>query len=165
MLSLAFDLIKMVNATKSLISYFKYFTIYTMCLFYIVIGIKHFIEPDFFIAIVPEFFLFKKELVYLSGFLEVIMGLFLFIKRTRKIGAWGIIILLIGVFPANIYLYLSEIPREVLQITKEQALIRIPFQIPLIILAYWHSKEMVSVRLSIFCSVLFIPTIIYFLSL
>lgn len=155
----------MVNATESLIIYFKYFTIYTMSLLYVLIGIRHFIEPDFFIAIVPEFFFFKKELVYLSGFVEVILGLCLFIKRTRKIGAWGIIILLIGVFPANIYLYVSEIPRSVLQITKEQALIRIPFQIPLIILAYWHSEEILSVRFSIICSVLFIPTIIYFLSL
>jgi uncharacterized membrane protein len=93
------------------------------------------------------------------------MGILLLFKKTRKIGAWGIIALLFIVFPANIYLSLSEIPRDILGISKNQALLRMPFQIPLIILAYWHSKESTSKRFSIICSVLFVPTIIYFATL
>ena len=103
--------------------------------------------------------------MFISGFIEVIMGTLLLFKKTRTIAGWIIILLLIGVFPANIYLYISDIPRDILNISKEQALLRIPFQIPLIIIAYWHSLESNSRILSIMCIVLFVPTIIYFATL
>jgi hypothetical protein len=52
-----------------------------------------------------------------------------------------------------------------LGITKSQALIRMPFQIPLIILAYWHSQKNVSNWLDILSSIIFIPTVLYFITL
>ena len=143
----------------------KNLTVYIMSLLYITIGIKHFINPDFFVAIVPPIIKWKQEIVFISGFLEIILGLLLLLNQTRKLAAWGIIILLITVFPANIYLYISEIPQETLNISKNKALFRIPFQIPLIIISYWHSKERHSKQLSIICIGLFIPTIIYFLTI
>ena len=134
-----------------------------MSLLYIIVGIKHFINIEFFIAIIPPCISYKKEVVLLSGLIEIILGVFLLFKRTRKIGSLGIILLLLAVFPANIYLYMSEIPREIIDISQLQALIRMPFQIPLIILAYWHSKEQHTERFSTICILLFFPTIIYFL--
>ena len=65
----------------------------------------------------------------------------MFFKFTRKIASWGIILLLLAVFPANIYLYTSDFARESLSISKTQALIRMPFQIPLIVIAYWYSQQ------------------------
>ena len=119
----------------------------------------------FFVTIVPPIIHFKIEVVLISGFIEVILGVLLLFDQTRRLAAWGIILLLIAVFPANIYLYLSETAREALSISKDQALLRMPFQIPLIIIAYWHSKETHSKQLSIICSGLFIPTIIYFITI
>tara|TARA_B100001758_G_scaffold208628_1_gene190369 strand:+ start:4180 stop:4590 length:411 start_codon:yes stop_codon:yes gene_type:complete len=136
-----------------------------MSLLYVIVGLKHFINPNFFIAIVPPIINCKKEVVFLSGFIEIILGILLLFIKTRKLASWGIILLLIAVFPANIYLYVSKIPREVLNISKTQALLRIPFQIPLLIIAYWHSKEIHSKQLSIICIGLFIPTIIYFINI
>ena len=136
-----------------------------MSLLYITVGVKHFINPDFFVTIVPPIISWKEEAVLVSGFIEVLLGILLLFNHTRKLAAWGIILLLIAVLPANIYLYLSEIPREILSISKSQALFRIPFQIPLIIISYWHSKEIHSKQLSIICSGLFIPTIIYFITI
>ena len=136
-----------------------------MSLLYITVGVKHFINPDFFVTIVPPIISWKEEAVLVSGFIEVLLGILLLFNHTRKLAAWGIILLLIAVLPANIYLYLSEIPREILSISKSQALFRIPFQIPLIIISYWHSKEIHSNQLSIICSGLFIPTIIYFITI
>ena len=144
------------------ISHFKNLTIYIMSLLYIVIGIRHFTDPDFFLIIMPPFLPFKKELVLISGFFEITFGFLLLFHKTRFYASWGIIILLIAVFPANIYLYLSEIPQEALGFTKSQALVRMPFQIPLLIIAYWHSMELSSKSFSIFCCLIFIPTIIYF---
>ena len=136
-----------------------------MSLLYVIVGVKHFTNTDFFVSIVPSIIYWKEEVVLLSGLIEIILGILLLFNQTRKLAAWGIILLLIAVFPANIYLYLSEIPREALSISKNQALFRMPFQIPLIIIAYWHSKETHSKQLSILGGSLFIPTIIYFLTI
>jgi len=145
--------------------FIKNVTIYTMSILYISIGIKHFTHPDFFIAIVPKFITFKKEAVLISGIFEIALGLLLLFKTTRKFAAYGIILLLVAVFPANIYLFISEIAREKISISKSQALIRMPFQIPLIIIAYWHTKKNQSIQFSITCIVLFLITIIYFLTI
>ena len=144
---------------------FKDITIYIMSLLYVIVGVKHFTNTDFFVAIVPPVISWKEEAVLISGVIEIVLGLLLLFNQTRKLAAWGIILLLIAVFPANIYLYLSEIPRDIIGISKNQALFRLPFQIPLMIIAYWHTKEKNTNQLSIISSVLFIPTIIYFIML
>ena len=144
---------------------FKNITIYIISLLYVIVGIKHFTNTGFFVTIVPPIINWKEEVVLVSGLIEVILGILLLFNQTRKLAAWGIILLLIAVFPANIYLYLSEIARETLSISKSQALYRMPFQITLIIISYWHSKETHSKQFSILCVGLFIPTIIYFITI
>ena len=146
-------------------THIKNISIYIMSLLYVLVGIKHFSDPNFFIKIMPEYLNYHLELVYLSGFFEILFGILLIFKKTRLIGAWGVFILLICVFPDNIYLYNSEAAQIALDISKSQALIRLPFQIPLLILAYWHSNEKSSKTFSIFCIIIFIPTIIYFSTL
>jgi len=146
-------------------NYIKLITVYSLAILYVSVGITHFTNPDFFIPLVPPSLIFPKELVLISGFIEVVMGVMLFFKSSRKLGAIVTIILLLAVFPANIYLYLSENPQNILGISKNQALFRLPFQVPLIIIAYWHSMEKSSKRFSLFCCTIFIPTIIYFISL
>jgi uncharacterized membrane protein len=144
---------------------YKLITIYVLGTLYIYVGISHFTNYEFFIILMPEFIPYHLFFIYLTGFLEIIFGLMIFFKGSRFYGAWGIIFLLILVFPANIHLYISSQVQEILSITKLDALTRLPFQIPLIILAYWHSKEFNSRFFNIFCILIFIPTIIYFLTL
>ena len=146
-------------------THIKNISIYIMSLLYILIGIKHFSDPNFFLKIMPKYLNYHLELVYLSGFFEILFGVLLIFKKTRFFGAWGVFILLICVFPANIYLYNSEAAQIALDISKSQALMRLPFQIPLLILAYWHSNEKSSKNFSTFCIIIFIPTIIYFSTL
>ena len=143
----------------------KNITIYVMSFLYIIVGIKHFVDVEYFVSIVPTYISWKEEVVFVSGFFEILLGILLLFHKTRKLASWGIILLLIVVFPANIYLYVSEIPRDILNISKRDALIRMPFQIPLIIISYWHSKKISSKIFSKTCIILFIPTIIYFISL
>ena len=150
---------------KSSTTHVKNISIYIMSLLYILVGIKHFSDPNFFLKIMPEYLNYHLELVYISGFFEILFGILLIFKKTRFFGAWGVFILLICVFPANIYLYNSEAAQIALNISKSQALIRLPFQIPLLILAYWHSNEKSSKNFSTFCIIIFIPTIIYFSTL
>ena len=129
------------------------------------IGVKHFVDPQYFINITPPQIEYKSFVVYFTGSLEVLGGLLILNKKTRKIGAYILIFLLIIVFPANIYLYVSEIPQELLGITKSQALTRMPFQAPLILLAYWYSKENHPKWVDYLSAIVFVPTIIYFVSI
>ena len=144
---------------------YRLLTIYVMSFLYIFIGIRHFTNPQYFLDIVPPQLPFKLFLVYFTGLIEVIGGAAILSPKTRKAGAYLLIFLLASVFPANIYLYVSEIPQNLLGVTKTDALIRIPFQIPLIILAYWHSKKNHPKWVAYLSSLVFPPTIIYFLSI
>ena len=85
----------------------KHLTIYSLGILYFVVGIKHFTNLDFFLVIVPPYIPFPKLAVYISGLFEIIFGFFLIPKTSRKYASLGLIVLLILVFPANIYLYLS----------------------------------------------------------
>jgi len=132
---------------------------------YITIGVKHFSDPIYFVNITPPFVPFKEGAVYITGIIEILAGVLILFKRSRAQGAYLLIFLLIIVFPANIYLYISELPRDLLGITKNQALMRLPFQIPLLILAYWHSQSNSPAWLTRLSFIVFLPTIIYFISL
>ena len=121
--------------------YFKLITIYFMSIAYAYVGVRHFIDPDFFLAIMPNYLTLHLEFVYLTGIAEVVLGIMLLSKKTRKTGAIGLIILLILVFPANIHLVQSELSQSLLGVTKSQSIYRLPFQGLLISIAYWHSKN------------------------
>tara|TARA_B100000674_G_C37933968_1_gene959376 strand:+ start:70 stop:522 length:453 start_codon:yes stop_codon:yes gene_type:complete len=144
---------------------YKLLTIYVMSIMYIFIGIRHFTDPQYFLNIVPPQLPSKLFLVYFTGLIEVVGGAAILSPKSRKEGAYLLIFLLISVFPANIYLYLSETPQNLLGISKTDALIRMPFQIPLILLAFWHSKKNHPKWVVYLSSLVFPPTIIYFLSI
>ena len=48
-----------------------------------------------------------KRQVYVSGFFEILGGLGLLLSRFRKISGWGLLALLIAVYPANIYMAMT----------------------------------------------------------
>ena len=116
----------------------KTISVIIMSLFYIMAGTNHFINPDWYVRIVPPILPFKIAIVYISGVLEIILGSLLILPKARFIAGWGLIILLVAVYPANIYVALTN--GEAMDITPLIAWGRLPFQFVLIGLAYWHSK-------------------------
>ena len=114
-----------------------------MVYFYINVGIKHFTDPYWFLNIIPPYLEFiGLELVYISGFFEILFGLLLLFNKTRTIASYGIILLLIAVYPANIYLAFNKQPQELINISSFMASwVRLPIQFIFIGLAYWHSKK------------------------
>ena len=107
---------------------FKLFTILLMSIFYVRIGVQHFLDPEYFLNIMPPFLPYHLELVYISGFFEILLGLLLIFPKYRFYASWGIILLLIAVFPANIYLAQSEIAQQGLGVSKQVEICRLPFQ-------------------------------------
>ncbi len=127
---------------KSSFPIIKRLSIYSLGLGYLMIGINHFLDPDFFLKIMPPYLPWHLELVYISGAFEIVLGLSLMISKLRKYAAWGIIFLLIAVYPANIYLAFNEAPQKALDISPFLASwVRLPIQFVLLGFAYWHSKE------------------------
>lgn len=101
------------------------------------VGSMHFVQTDFFTRIMPPYLPWHRELVYISGICEAVLGLLLLVPRLSRFAAWGIIALLIAVFPANIYLYQHQ---ELLPATPTAHFLRLPLQAIFIVWAYWHTK-------------------------
>lgn len=105
--------------------------LYLMAVLYIAAGLNHFRNPRFYIQIIPPYLPRPDILNALSGVAEVILGLMLFWPATRSLAAWGVIALLIAVFPANFYMYqqrhtlFKKMPPKLL-------LLRLPLQLVLI---------------------------------
>jgi len=111
--------------------------LYLMAILYIIAGLNHFRVPKLYLKIIPESLPFKPFLNYSSGFLEFLFGILLLITETQKIGAWGIIGILILVFPANLYMYTNE--KASLGLPKLLRLLRLPLQLLLLFWAYQYT--------------------------
>ena len=106
-------------ALKLPLGLWKKLALFGLSAFFIYFGVDHFINPDFYLSIMPPSFPLHEEAVYISGFFEIVGGIGVLIPRFRKIAGWGLVALLIAVYPANIYMAISpeafpDIPIEVL---------------------------------------------------
>ena len=126
------------NRDVSMLILVKVISVFVMGIFYVIVGIKHFQDPSWFVQIIPPILPYKYELVYISGFFEVLLGVLLMIPRFQSIAAKGLIVLLICVYPANIYL--AQTNGAAMNTSALVAWGRLPFQFLFIGIAYWHTK-------------------------
>jgi uncharacterized membrane protein len=108
-----------------------------MAALYFLAGINHFRKPELYIRIIPPFFFNPKLLNKLSGAAEILLAVFLCIPKTSAFAAWGIICMLVAIFPANIYMYVNE--KASLGIPKWLRFLRMPLQLILIMWAYCYT--------------------------
>lgn len=118
--------------------YIKTISKFVLAIFMIGAGTMHFVNPAFFLKIVPPYLPLHKELVLVSGLCEFLLGVLLLIPGCSRWAAWGIIALLIAVFPANIHLFQHQ---ELLPAPPVVHLLRLPLQGVLILWAYWHTRS------------------------
>jgi uncharacterized membrane protein len=107
-------------------------------LIFIAAGILHFASSEPFLRIMPPALPFPLLLVYLSGACEIALGVSLLIPKSTRLAAWGLIALLIAVFPANIYMALNT--QLFPDIDPLLIYLRLPLQVVLIAWAYWFTK-------------------------
>lgn len=110
------------------------FFLYLMGGIYIFAGTMHFVKPRMFVKIIPPYLPNPKVLNAIAGASEIILGLALLFPSTRSIAAIGIILLLLAVFPANIYMF----QKGAKGIPKWALLLRLPLQFVLIAWAYMY---------------------------
>ena len=102
-------------------------------------GVMHFASPEPYVAIVPPYLPWPLALVYLSGAAEVALGVLLLVPRFQNLAAWGLIALLIAVFPANLHMALN--PEHFPTIPPVALWVRLPLQAVLIAWAYWFTAR------------------------
>jgi uncharacterized membrane protein len=115
----------------------KTLLLYLMAAFYIYAGVAHFRTPKFFLKAVPPWLPNPQLMVDASGVVEVLCGVGLLFAQTRPWAAWGIIALLIAVFPANVYMLTSG---KFSRIPKWFLWLRLPLQGVLIWWAWLYTK-------------------------
>lgn len=82
-------------------------SLWVMAILYIMAGFNHFIVPRFYERIIPPFIPWPSLINKVSGIAEVALGISLLIPELTSYAAWGIIALLIAVYPANIYHFIK----------------------------------------------------------
>ncbi len=116
---------------------FKTLSRYVFAASFVAAGIMHFVRPDFYLKIMPPYIPLHLEMVYLSGVAEILLGAMLMFRDTERLAGWGLIALLIAVFPANIYAYQHQ---DLLPAPPLLHLLRLPLQGLLILWAYWYTR-------------------------
>ncbi len=106
---------------------------------FIAAGANHFINPGFYIRMMPAYLPLHAELVAISGIAEIVLGAMLLVPRFRVKAAWGLIALLIAVFPANVNMTMH--PELYPTISQTALWIRLPIQGLLIAWAYWYTRR------------------------
>ena len=121
---------------------YRYFAImlklpllYLMAALYVVAGVNHFLRPRMYERIIPPYLPAPETLNLAAGAAEVVLGIALLFPATRLGAAWGIIALLVAVFPANLYMY----QQGTFGLPSWMLLLRLPLQGVLIAWAWWYT--------------------------
>lgn len=112
--------------------------LYLMASLYILAGVNHFRNPKVYLKIIPPYLPSPVLLNNISGLAEILLGVGLCIPMFSKSSAWGIIALLIAIFPANVYMLQNE--SASLRLPKWVRIIRLPLQLLLIYWAYQYTS-------------------------
>ena len=109
--------------------------IYVYVVFFISAGVNHFLNPQFYDAIVPDFIPFPRLVHQITGVIEIILPLFL-LTRFRKEAALLMIIFLVILYGANLYVWINNLPYGRTYFTNQQHLFRFLLQVLYIYITY-----------------------------
>lgn len=101
---------------------------------FLIAAAPHFTATATEAGLIPGCFPRRRELVLLSGVAEIAGALGLLVPRTRRLAAWGLVALLIAVFPANINHAIQNLQPGGILNSRVYQWARLPFQ-PLFIWA------------------------------
>lgn len=106
--------------------------------FFTLAGVNHFVAPAAYVSIMPPYLPAHRELVWLSGVLEVAGGLAVLVPRLRARAGWALVVLLVVIFPANIHMAMN--PGSFPSIPAWALYARLPFQLVFAVWAYWATR-------------------------
>ena len=119
--------------------------LYVMSLGYVVAGVMHFVYPSAYAQIVPPALPAPLLLVYLSGAAEIAVGAGLLYPPTRRAAAVATMLLLAAVFPANVYMAVSDVAVQGPVSADPSPAVRwgrLPLQAVLVAWAWWYTRPL-----------------------
>ena len=108
-----------------------------LALFFIGAGVNHFLKTGFYLRMMPPYVPFHLAMVQISGVAEIVLSLLLLVPATSAIAAWGLIALLVAVFPANLQMALH--PETFPEFGRIGLWLRLPLQAVMIAWSYWYT--------------------------
>ncbi|MEY4167277.1 MAG: hypothetical protein RIR52_1101 [Acidobacteriota bacterium] len=117
----------------------KKIALYLQSIFYVAAGVNHFINPDFYRRIMPPYLPYPTELHLLAGAIEFVLGIALLIPRLRRAAAWGLVLLLLAVYPANLHVAINRHLFPEIPVIFHW--IRLPLQFLFIAWAWWYTRR------------------------
>lgn len=111
-----------------------------MATLYIVAGINHFWHQQTYLRIMPLYFPAPELLNQIAGTTEIVLGIMLFFKRTQKIAAWAIALMLVLFFTVHIHMLQQAYRNDNYLISIRAAWLRLALQPVLILWALWYRK-------------------------
>ena len=108
---------------------------YVYVVFFISAGLNHFLNPQFYDAIVPDFIPFPRLVHQITGVIEIILPLFL-LTRFRKEAALLMMIFLVLLYGANLYVWINDLPYGRTYFTNQQHFFRFLLQVLYIYITY-----------------------------
>jgi uncharacterized membrane protein len=108
--------------------------------FFVFMGVMHFVAPEGMVASVPTWLPNAALLVAVSGVFEILGGVGVLVPQTRRLAGYGLIALLVAVYPANIHMAMSEGPWTAQGVPAWLLWARLPFQFLFIAWAWWATK-------------------------
>jgi uncharacterized membrane protein len=112
---------------------------YLYGLLFVIAGANHFFNSAFYVSIMPPYLPWHRALVYVSGMAEIGLGGLLMIERWSRLAAWGLIALLIAVFPANVHMAMH--PEQYAWAPPLMLWLRLPLQGLLVLWAFWYARH------------------------
>jgi len=119
---------------------FKRLSRYFMAGFFVFAGINHFLNPDFYIPLIPPYIPWPETVNWVSGLVEIILGFGLFFEKTRRAAAGGVILLMLLFIPTHIYfIQIGSCIPDLLCTPQWLGWVRLVIIHPLLVLwAWWH---------------------------
>jgi uncharacterized membrane protein len=112
-----------------------------LAVFFIAAGVLHFVRPDVYARIVPPALPWPLAIVQVSGGFEILGGCAVLSARTCRLAGHGLIVLLVAVFPANVYMALHPAPVAGVDVPIWLLWLRLPLQGALIAWVWWATRS------------------------
>ena len=106
--------------------------------FFVLGGANHFLNPDFYVGMMPPYLPAHPALVSVSGVFEMLGGIGVLVPNVRARAGWGLVLLLVAVFPANLHMALN--PELFPDFSSVALYTRLPFQALFVAWAYWATR-------------------------
>lgn len=111
-------------------------SIVILATFFTVAGAAHFTSPKIYLPMMPDYLPWHLALIYASGVAEMAGGIGICFPKWRWLAGWGLIALLVAVFPANVHMLMNQMPLNGKIVPEWILWVRLPLQALMIAWVY-----------------------------